>query len=63
MQRVVHREIRRRVYRPRIADGVAVDSNGLRFEHAFSYLQSDLDALRAANAPPAGESQQDTDRE
>jgi len=57
IQRMVHREIRRRLFRPRLADGDAVDANGLVFEHNFSYLQSDLDDLRAA----AAASQQDPD--
>jgi tetratricopeptide (TPR) repeat protein len=59
MGKMVHREIRQRVFRPRLADGVPVDSAGLIFEHNFSYLQSDLDALREANAPPPSEQQVD----
>ena len=52
MERMVHRELRRRIFRPRLADGVPVESNRLVHEHPFSYVQSDLDALRAAKAPP-----------
>jgi hypothetical protein len=52
MERMVHRELRRRIFRPRLADGVPVESNRLVHEHSFSYVQSDLDALRAAKAPP-----------
>jgi len=63
MQRMVHREIRRRAYRPRIADGEAVDANGLVFEHAFSYIQSDLDALKAANEATEAKAQQEADRD
>ncbi len=48
MQRMVHREFRGRTYRPRVVDGVPVDAENMRFEHEFSYLKSDLDALRAA---------------
>jgi tetratricopeptide (TPR) repeat protein len=48
MQRMVHREIRSRIYRPRIVDGVAVDAEGLRYEHVFTYLQVDLDSIRKA---------------
>jgi tetratricopeptide (TPR) repeat protein len=59
MQRMVHREIRRRVFRPRLVDGVAVDSERLIFEHAFSYVQSDLDSLRAARIPPDSEQEAD----
>lgn len=46
MQRMVHREIRRRIFRPRIEDGAPVEAEDMVFEHTFSYLQSDLDALR-----------------
>lgn len=55
MQRMVHRAIRQRVYRPELVDGVAVESADLKFEHPFTYLQSDLDALRAAATAPADE--------
>ena len=48
MQRVVHREIRRRVHRPRLLDGAPVASEDIRFEHEFSYTKADLEALRAA---------------
>jgi len=61
MQRAVHREIRRRIFRPRIADGEPIDSIGLVYEHAFSYVQSDLDALRAAAAPSTSEQETDSD--
>jgi tetratricopeptide (TPR) repeat protein len=53
MQRVVHREIRRRVYRPRIVDGAPVSSEELRYEHDFSYLKTELEAIRKANAKEA----------
>jgi tetratricopeptide (TPR) repeat protein len=52
MQKMVHRELRRRVYRPRLVDGVPVQAENVRFVHTFSYLQSDLDMLRAANPQP-----------
>lgn len=48
MQRVVHRKIRRRTHRPRLVDGVPVESVDMRFEHDFSYTKEDLEALRAA---------------
>ena len=48
MQRVVHREIRQRVYRPQVVDGVPVESADMHFEHDFSYTRADLEALRAA---------------
>jgi hypothetical protein len=48
MQRTVHREIRQRVHRPRVVDGVPVNSEDMHFEHDFSYTKADLEALRAA---------------
>jgi tetratricopeptide (TPR) repeat protein len=45
MLRMVHREIRRRVFRPQIIDGEPVDSAELEFRHEFVYLQSELDDL------------------
>lgn len=48
MQRVVHREIRRRIHRPRVIDGVPVQSDDMHFEHDFEYSKTDLEALRAA---------------
>jgi len=66
MLRVVHREIRQRVFRPRIDDGVPVEAPGLRFEHVFSYAQSDLDKMRAEAAKSAEEAPEadepDTDK-
>ncbi len=48
MQRVVHREIRRRIHRPRVIDGVPAQSDDMRFEHDFEYSKADLEAIRAA---------------
>ncbi len=66
MLRVVHRDIRQRVFRPRIDDGVPVEAPGLRFEHVFSYAQSDLDKMRAEAAKSAEEAPEadepDTDK-
>ncbi len=59
MLRTVHRQVRQRVYRPRIADGVPVESVDLRFEHPFSYSRSELDKMRAAAAEEAAQSQSD----
>lgn len=50
IQRMVHREIRHRVFRPRIDATGPVSTDDLIFEHTFSYLQADLDALREAIA-------------
>jgi tetratricopeptide (TPR) repeat protein len=43
MQRMVHREIRQRVFRPRMMDGQLQTSDNLVFEHTFFYQQADLD--------------------
>lgn len=53
MQRMVHREIRGRTYRPKIEDASPVPAEGLEFVHTFSYLQADLDSLRAKIAQKA----------
>ena len=50
MQRMVHREIRSRTHRPRVVDGIAVQSDDMHFEHDFEYSKEDLDALRAAKS-------------
>ena len=50
MQRVVHREIRNRVCRPKLVAGIPVAAENVHFDHNFSYLQADLDALRAKNS-------------
>jgi hypothetical protein len=47
MQRTVHREIRRRLFRPKFVEAAAVQVDGLVFEHNFSFLQADLDSMRA----------------
>ena len=48
MQRTVHREMRRRVFRPKLVEGEPVTSDMLNFEHQFYYRQADLDELRKA---------------
>lgn len=55
MLRMVHRDIRQRVFRPRVVDGAPVEAPGLRFEHAFSYSRADLDKMRADAAKAAEE--------
>ena len=50
IQRIVHREIRQRTHRPRVVDGVPVESTDIHFEHDFSYSKADLDSIRAAKA-------------
>jgi tetratricopeptide (TPR) repeat protein len=44
----MHREVRRRIYRPRLEDGAVVSTPDLILVHEFFYRQSDLDAARAA---------------
>ncbi len=55
MQRMVHREMRRRVFRPMMADAEVQTSDNQVFEHTFFYRQSDLDKLRNNSPPPAVE--------
>jgi hypothetical protein len=43
----VQREIRRRVYRPRLQDGEVVDTSDLILVHKYFFRQSDLDAAKA----------------
>lgn len=50
MQRMVHREIRSRVYRPVLEDGEPVESPNQMFRHEFFYTQGQLDALKREKA-------------
>ena len=45
---VVQREVRRRIYRPRVEEGDVVETPDLILVHKYFYRQSDLDAARAA---------------
>ena len=47
MANTVQREVRRRIFRPRLEDGEVVSTPDLVFVHKFFYRQSDLDALQA----------------
>ncbi|MDJ0908687.1 MAG: tetratricopeptide repeat protein [Woeseiaceae bacterium] len=47
MQRLVTREVRDRIFRPRFEDGEPVESPGQSFSHEYFYLQEALDELRA----------------
>ena len=60
---MVHREIRRRIFRPRIVDGEAVQSDDLVLEHMFSYAQADLDDLRAAQQAAADSKRRKSERD
>ena len=46
MQRMVHREVRRRMFRPKLVDGVPVESGNQVFVHEFYYRQEQLDELK-----------------
>ena len=46
MEKLVHREIRGRLYRPRFEDAEPVESTNQVFTHLFYYKQSDLDERR-----------------
>lgn len=51
MQRIVHREVRKRIFRPLVVDAQPTDSGDLVLEHSFLYRQSDLDKLLQQTAP------------
>lgn len=53
MQRMVHREIRSRVFRPMMANAELQTTGNQVFEHTFFYRQSDLDKLREMAQQPA----------
>jgi hypothetical protein len=48
MTSLVQREVRRRIYRPRLEGGEVVETPDLILVHKYFYRQSDLDAARAA---------------
>ncbi len=50
MQRMVHREVRRRMHRPLLVNGVPVDSENQVFVHEFYYRQEQLDELKKRKA-------------
>ncbi len=50
MLNTVQRELRRRIFRPRLEEGKVVDTPDITLAHRFFYRQSDLDALRAEQA-------------
>jgi len=54
MATAVQRELRRRIYRPRLRDGEAVTTPDLVLIHKFFYRQADLDAVRNAAAGSGG---------
>ena len=50
MQKLVHREVRSRQYRPRFEDAEPVKTTNEVLTHLFYYKQSDLDERREAAA-------------
>jgi len=48
MTNLVQREVRRRIYRPRLEGGEVVETPDLILVHKYFYRQSELDAARAA---------------
>ena len=46
MQRMVHREVGRRVFRPMFEDGVPIHSGNQVFRHEFYYTEGELEALK-----------------
>jgi len=59
MQRIVHREIRRHVFRPKMVDGQIQESEDLVFEHTFYYRQTELDKLKNSANETAPQSVED----
>jgi len=55
MQKIVQRELRRRLYRPRYFEANPVASPDQIIEHTFYYHQSDLDALRDESSDSVNE--------
>ena len=56
MRRLVQREMRTRVFRPRFEDAEPVESTNEVFTHTFYYRQEDLEELREEAAAEAGAS-------
>ncbi len=50
MINAVQRELRRRIFRPRMQDGEVVVTPNMLLDHKFFYRQSDLEAIRAERA-------------
>jgi len=50
MQRMVHREIRRRIFRPIMVEGEPVESGYQVFRHEFYYTEAELEKIRKKKA-------------
>ncbi len=61
IQRLVHREIRSRVFRPMMVDGEHRVSDNISLEHSFHYRRSDLDALKEGQSEPGTSSEGSSD--
>jgi hypothetical protein len=46
MERVVEREVRRRIYRPAIIEGDTMESEPQVFTHEFQYSRSEWEEMR-----------------
>lgn len=53
MQRTVQNNLRTLIYRPRLVDGKAVETDGLTYTHKFFYRQSDLEEVKQQAATAA----------
>ena len=50
MQRMVHREVRQRLFRPALVDGVPAESDNQVYTHEFFYEDSELEEIRSKKA-------------
>ena len=50
MQRMVHREVRQRLFRPALVDGVPAESENQVYTHEFFYEDSELEEIRSKKA-------------
>ncbi len=60
MQRMVHREVRRRAFRPKIVDGSPVESDNQVFRHEFYYREREIDDIRQDDEAKQGAEAQKT---
>src|SRR5210317_2074721 len=59
MQRMVHREIRRRVFRPALEEGTPVTSANQVYRHEFYYAASELEELQRKNSAALEQMEED----
>ena len=53
MQRMVHREIRRRIFRPMLVEGEPAESGNQVFRHEFYFTEQELAEIRRKKAEAA----------